>query len=30
MQRPRGSIILSVWLIPTGESIPRLVTAYIE
>ena len=22
--------VLSVWIVPTGESVPRLVTAYIE
>jgi hypothetical protein len=26
----RSYTILSIWIIPTGESIPRLVTAYIE
>ena len=31
MTGPRGkNIILSVWMIPMGESVPRLVTAYVE
>lgn len=31
MTGPRGDCtVLSVWIIPGGESVPRLVTAYIE
>ena len=31
MTGTRGQhIILSVWIVPTGETIPRLVTTYIE
>ena len=30
MAGPRGSFpVLSIWIVPTGDTIPRLVTAYV-